>query len=248
MARNIGMDYSDFKAMNPAYRKSISPVTGVSTAYVPAAHGARAAAWLALPQARRFAGWQHYKVRRGDNLSSLSQRYGISVPVLSQANNLAGKILREGSVLLVPSANAASSGREGGTAASAKGLRGGSGNASASALSASADKADGRQIHTVRRGENFYRIAMNYGISLASLLEANGVSAKDSHLMAGQKLVIPAAGPAAAGKSGAVYVVQQGDTLYSLAQRNKISLDKLLRINSLDPGVIILPGQEILLP
>jgi membrane-bound lytic murein transglycosylase D len=250
MARNIGMDYGDFKTMNPAYRKAISPVTGASTAYVPSAYGARAADWLAQPQARRFAGWQHYKVRRGDNLSSLSQRYGISVPVLSQANNLAGKILREGSVLLVPgSVNAASSGREGGTAASAKGIRGNdSRTAAANALSASANKVDGGQIHTVRRGENFYRIAMNYGISLASLLEANGISAKDSHLMAGQKLIIPAARPAATGKTRGVYVVQHGDTLYSLAQRNKVSLDKLLRMNSLDPDVVILPGQEILLP
>jgi membrane-bound lytic murein transglycosylase D len=250
MARSIGMDYSEFRAMNPAYRRGISPVTGASTAYVPAAHGARAAAWLAQPQARRFAGWQQYKVRRGDNLSSLSQRYGISVPVLSQANNLAGKTLREGSLLLVPgSANAAPTGREGGAAASAKGISGNdSRNAAANAFSAAARKVDGRQIHTVRRGENFYRIAMNYGVSLASLLEANGISAKDSHLMAGQKLVIPAARPAATGKTRGIYVVRQGDTLYSLAQRNKISLDKLLRINSLDPDVIILPGQEILLP
>jgi membrane-bound lytic murein transglycosylase D len=246
MARSIGMEYGAFKSINPAYRKNISPVSSSSTAYVPAKYAEPAAAWLAQPQASRFAGWQRYKVRRGDSLYVISQRYGISVPVLSQANNLTGKTIREGAVILVPG-GVASAGVQKAQTLPVAGET--AANAGKSRVAANADKVKGRPIHTVRRGENLYRISLNYGISLASLLEANGIDAKDSHLMAGQKLVIPASGGTAAqNKARGVYVVQKGDTLYSLAQRNNISLAKLLRLNSLTPGVIILPGQELLIP
>jgi LysM repeat protein len=211
--------------MNPAYNRNISPLSGSSTAYVPAEYGEKAVAWLAQPQARRFAGWQQYKVRRGDSFYSLGQRYGVSAAILSQANNQTGKNLREGSMILVPSGNmVASTGRP-------------------------AVRTNGKPIHTVLRGENLYRISQNYGVSLASLLKANGINAEDTHLMAGQKLLIPTgAGSSTAVKPKGAYVVQKGDTLYSLAQRNKISLDELKRINSITSDTIILPGQELLIP
>jgi membrane-bound lytic murein transglycosylase D len=241
VARNIGMNYTSFKVMNPAYNKNLSPLSGSSTAYVPAEYAEKAVAWLARPQARRFAGWQQYKVRRGDSFSALGQRYGVSAAVLSQANNQTGKNLREGSMILVPGGN--------GNIVAADPVDIPTASASRASGVRPPVRTNGSPIHTVLRGENLYRISLNYGVSLASLLEANGINAEDTHLMAGQKLLIPTgAVSGAAGKPKGAYVVQKGDTLYSLAQRNKISLDELKRINSITSNIVILPGQELLIP
>jgi membrane-bound lytic murein transglycosylase D len=250
MARKVGLEYNSFKTLNPAYRKDISPVFGSSTAYVPAEYGERVMSWLAQPQARSFAGWQRYKVRRGDSLSTLSQRYGVSVPVLVQANNLTSTALHEGAMLLVPGGKRAPSAVQAEELlATDEKTRGNSARFIPAASASNQRASAGRPIHTVRRGENLYRIARNYGVDLASLLAINDISAEDSHLMAGQKLLIPTGfGAVAVAKSRGAYVVQKGDTLYSLAQRNKISVNELMRINRLTPNMVILPGQELLLP
>jgi murein DD-endopeptidase MepM/ murein hydrolase activator NlpD len=50
-------------------------------------------------------------VQRGDTLSSLSRRYGVSVDAIQSANNLADGRLREGQVLVMPGANMATASR-----------------------------------------------------------------------------------------------------------------------------------------
>jgi uncharacterized protein YkwD/LysM repeat protein len=50
--------------------------------------------------------------------------------------------------------------------------------------------ADGSIIHTVSEGENLQLIAMSYGISMATLLDYNGISQSGMAIYPGQKLVI----------------------------------------------------------
>ena len=257
LARQAGGSQEVFKSLNPAYRRNISPVSGPSTAYVPEENAAKAIAWLARPESRNFAGWQQYKIRKGDSLYAIGQRFGVSVAVLRQANNLSSNNLRQGAVLMVPG------GKQSSNLAAAKpaaqpaqpgkgaGVASGNKNAGSARVAASAPaNTGGRPIHTVRRGENLYQIAQGYGISVSSLQAANGMSASESFLVAGQKLVIPASGSKASTAKTArnVYIVRKGDTLYNLAQRNNISLDELMRVNGLKRGKPIMPGQELLIP
>ncbi len=46
-------------------------------------------------------------MQKGDTLSTLSQRYGVSINTIQSANNLADARLREGQVLVMPGANVA---------------------------------------------------------------------------------------------------------------------------------------------
>jgi len=50
---------------------------------------------------------------------------------------------------------------------------------------------EGGQIHVVQRGENLYRIALRYGVSVNRLAMINGIS-NPSLIFVGQRLVIPA--------------------------------------------------------
>ncbi|MDL2307661.1 LysM peptidoglycan-binding domain-containing protein [Desulfovibrio sp. OttesenSCG-928-C06] len=247
LARNAGVRGEFFRTLNPAYRRSISPVSGNSTAYIPVDNAAKAVAWLARPESRSFAGWQQYKVRKGDSLYAISSRYGVTVATLRQANNLKGNTLRQGAMLMVPGGKGAAPAAKSATSGNkAQGKQTASKNVSGGSKSASKS---GNPIHTVRRGENLYQIAQSYGVSLSSLQAANNMSASDSFVLAGQKLVIPAGKSSAqASKNKTVYVVQKGDTLYSLAQKNKISLDELVRVNGLKRNKPLMPGQQLLIP
>ncbi|GAB3508124.1 peptidoglycan DD-metalloendopeptidase family protein [Pseudoxanthomonas daejeonensis] len=50
---------------------------------------------------------------------------------------------------------------------------------------------------------------------------------------------------ASAGRSGATVVVQQGDTLYSIARRNGVAVTDMARWNGLQPPYTIYPGQRL---
>lgn len=95
------------------------------------------------------------------------------------------------------------------------------------------------QIHTVRAGETVVSIAKAYG-SLPSLIENyNGLSDPD-RLAVGQSLIIP--------DPEVTAVAQKGDTLYSLAQRFKVSVLQLLRLNpQVAGGSLIREGETIII-
>src|ERR1044071_8080824 len=54
---------------------------------------------------------------------------------------------------------------------------------------------DNQTTHVVQRGENLYRIALHYGISVDDLVKANHIT-NVSRIFAGQTLVIPHYNPA----------------------------------------------------
>lgn len=235
LARNSGVSWEEFKNMNPAYRRTISPPNAPSTAYVPMESTQRALAWISKAESARFAGWQQYRVRKGDSLYAISNRHGVPAEVIRQANSLKGNFLREGVVLLVPGSRPTQ------TAVVKK-----------PATIAAKQKqvvAPGSGTYTVKRGDSLYSIAQAHGISVSSLQKANNMTTRQTMLMPGQKLGIPVQNASSAAPSGGgSTVVRKGDTLYGIAMRNNTSVDALLRLNGLAPGQPIMPGQEILLP
>lgn len=57
----------------------------------------------------------------------------------------------------------------------------------------------------------------------------------------------PSASTASSGRQGATVVVQQGETLYSIARRNGVAVEDLARWNGLKPPYTIYPGQRLAL-
>jgi LysM repeat protein len=96
--------------------------------------------------------------------------------------------------------------------------------------------------HTVQPGENLFRIAQKYNVTVEALMGANGLSDPDT-LSAGQVLVIPAGAT-----TGAVtYVVQRGDTLFSIATRHETTVDALVALNGLSSADAIYVGQSLII-
>lgn len=110
-----------------------------------------------------------HRVMRGETLSHIARRYGVSVLALQQANgNISPRRLQVGQVLRVP----------GGTASSAS-----------TALASQGDA--GARFHQVRRGESLWTIARRYDVTMNQLRAWNNLSGR-SVIHPGQKLRVTA--------------------------------------------------------
>lgn len=111
---------------------------------------------------------------------------------------------------------------------------------------------DTQTTHVVQRGENLYRIALHYGISVDTLAKANSIT-NTSVIFAGQTLVIPDYNPApdtvenpTVAGTPTKYTVTYGDTLASIATKFGMTVDQLMKINNLSNPNRILRGQELM--
>ncbi|MDR1836955.1 MAG: M23 family metallopeptidase, partial [Treponema sp.] len=113
-------------------------------------------------------------------------------------------------------------------------------------------------IHVVGRGETIYSISRRYQVNANDLMRANNIT-DPSTLQAGTRLVIPQpaqntpvvnnqpAAPASA-QTLVDYRVVRGDTLYSIARNNGITLQNLLEINNFSTNHVIRVGDVIKVP
>jgi len=101
-------------------------------------------------------------VRRGDTLSGLAQKYGVSVAAIQRENHLRGTIIYVGQRLKIPTSSPASN---------------------------DSKKTNKTIVHVVRRGESLSLIAQRYGVSVTQIAKLNGIKNK-SLIRVGQKLVI----------------------------------------------------------
>jgi LysM repeat protein len=107
----------------------------------------------------------------------------------------------------------------------------------------------GGTVHVVQAGETAYRIAVNYGVTVAALVAANNL-ADATKIYVGQKLIIPASGtqPPAATGDATTYVVKAGDNLYRIALAFGITYQQLALHNGIsDPNDIVV-GQVLRIP
>jgi LysM repeat protein len=132
------------------------------------------------------------------------------------------------------------------------------------AAAPAAGAADG--VHVVQSGETLGLIAAQYGTSVDTLAEANGLS-DPNYLFVGQELIIPGAGgtaastggggggsagtsaPApAASSSGTTYTVETGDTLFGIAGHFGTSVTAIAEANGLSDPNYIYVGQQLTIP
>jgi murein DD-endopeptidase MepM/ murein hydrolase activator NlpD len=132
--------------------------------------------------------------------------------------------------------------------------------------SIAATRAPGREAGTtiiVGTSDTLDTLSRRYNVSSAAILQANGYKGPRA-LQPGQQLIIPhqtatAAAPALAAPKAAVaaapvsappsvHVVNRGDTLLSIAHRNRVPVAELAKVNSLDPHAKLKLGQKITVP
>lgn len=95
--------------------------------------------------------------------------------------------------------------------------------------------------YVVQRGDSLYSIARDYGVSIERLREENGLTT--DVLTIGQVLTIPSVG----NNTTNLYVVQRGDSLWSIANRFGVSINAIRMINNLTSDVLSI-GQTLIIP
>ena len=96
------------------------------------------------------------------------------------------------------------------------------------------------ELYQVKPGDTLYSIAKKYNLSLTELKAINNIT--NDNLAVGQLLNVPS-GLSLVNS----YIVEKGDTLYSIAKKFDISVNKLKEYNNLSTNLLSV-GQKILIP
>ncbi|WP_237686791.1 lytic transglycosylase [Arthrobacter sunyaminii] len=163
-----------------------------------------------------------HRIEAGDTVSSIAARYGLSLDEVLRVNNLqSSSLIFAGEELRLP----------------------GAGTAAAPAAAAS--------VYTVQAGDTLSAIAADHGVSLDSVLAANGLT-MTSIIRPGQEISLStgtatSAAPAAAAAPAATHNVEAGDTLTGIAARYNMGLTDLMAANGMDDSTVLFPGDVVAL-
>ena len=161
---------------------------------------------------------EEYIVQKGDTLWNISKRLDTSVDELKKLNNLNSNLLYVGQKLKVPSYMTAE---------------------------------DTNINYIVKPGDNLYNIAKSYNTTVNDIKTYNNLIS--DNLNVGQIIKIPESTSIITPSEdevineGSVYVVQKGDTLYSIAKKFNTTVDNLKNINSIIGDVLSI-GMNLLIP
>lgn len=152
---------------------------------------------------------QTYTVQSGDTLYGISKQFGVSVDELKRINNLTSNTITKGEILKIPS---------------------------------TVTTID----YVVKKGDSLYSIAKRYNTTVKDITRLNNLTSNS--LTVGQLLIIAIDDNATSTPTTYKdYVVKKGDSLYSIANKNNITVDELKKINNLTSNMLSI-GQVLKLP
>lgn len=101
-------------------------------------------------------------------------------------------------------------------------------------------------VYVVQAGDTLSGIALAHGVSVASIVSANGIR-DPNFIVEGQELTIPDAGGATVGGARG-HTIQPGETLFGIAGRYGTSVDAIAQANGIADPNFIVAGRQLLIP
>ena len=159
-----------------------------------------------------------YTVKKGDSLWNIAREYETTVDAIIQLNNLGTTALSVGQTLKIP------------------------------------NKTQSSLTYTVQKGDSLWKIANNFGVSVDSIIQANNLSG--TNLSIGQQLIIPGTTTTPTTpttptppeeNTTQLYVVQSGDSLWSIARKFNTTVSEIRNANNLTTDVLQV-GQLLRIP
>ena len=240
-AELAGTDVDTIYAYNPGYNRWSTDPKGPHRLVLPVdvADGFETA--LADVPVKERIRWKRHRVGFGETISEIALEHNTTVSAIREANSLRGNTIRAGKHLLIPVAT--------------KPLSAYSKSADARLAKKQNRKRKGNKVeHIVANGESFWTISQKYKVGTRQLAAWNGMAPGDT-LPVGRKLVVwtdvkelPRTSPnAALGNMTRKlrYRVRNGDSLYLIANRFRVSVNDIARWNKIDKNKILRPGQTL---
>jgi membrane-bound lytic murein transglycosylase D len=236
VAKALGCSVETLADLNPELRRNVTPPdikpyrlrvpkgTGELFSHI----------YHHLPESERTQ-WAQHTVRRGETLSAIARRYGISSSEIARHNKLKSQhTLSVGQTLEIPVP----------TGALADNYDDNSDDSPAPSRSSSGSTKGSK--YTVKRGDSLWELAKKFGTTTSAIRRINGMGAHDP-LVAGRMITVPGAGSEREAGSF-YYTIRRGDTMSTIAGKFGIALKKLMASNqSINPNRIS-AGQRILIP
>ncbi len=150
---------------------------------------------------------KYYTVKRGDSLSSIAERFGVTVAQLREWNGIEADNINAGVRIAV--------------------------DASASRRVSKPEVKT--STYTVKKGDGLGAIAERHGMTLQEIRELNGL--KDNNIQVGQKLKVTGKASEERNEKPEVktstYTVKKGDGLGAIAERHGMTLQEIRELNGL---------------
>ncbi|MBN2189008.1 MAG: LysM peptidoglycan-binding domain-containing protein [Chitinispirillaceae bacterium] len=229
VSRAVDVPYDTLKKINPhLMRWCTPPDVADAVLYLPCGTKERFAAFVSqLPETKKVR-WCRYEVKANDNLSLIARRFRIPADGVKAINRLTKDRLAAGQHLFLP-------------------LPKGDEKTAAYYIPPELPKEDDYGYVTryrVRKGDCISTIARRFHVTCAQLYRWNRLTSK-SKLRIGRRLIVRPGPPpepvvvapltnAGTKKTDGTYVVQLGDTPFSIARRSGIAITDLLAWNRLD--------------
>ena len=172
-----------------------------------------------------------YAVKAGDNLWNISRKYGVSVEVIIDINDLREKdLLSLGQKIEIP------------------------------AIGGGVSKSNQKQeptivTYTVVKGDTLWSISQRYDVKMTSIISTNNLK-EISRLSIGQKLKLPitnmdiakAEGYSQEAAAEIIYYVKKGESLWSISREYNVKLEAIIAANSIVDASKISAGQQLRIP
>ncbi len=233
-ARLAGISSDEIYQLNPAFLRWATDPTGPFYLLLPVKAAPVFERNLAALTANERMGVSRYVVRAGNTLYSIARRFSTTTDLLRRLNNLPSGQLVVGQAIDVPTTDYQLPHR----------------------VLVAAEQNDQSlwrhefrfRVIRVQPGDSLWSIAQRNGMSVQRLAQINGLSVRHSILYPGEPLRLYADARVGRFTRPGVRVVQvrPGDSLWSIAVRNHVSVHALARANGLSPyHPILVPGQQL---
>jgi membrane-bound lytic murein transglycosylase D len=225
-AANIaGMGIKKLHHLNPGFNQWATAPNGPHQLLLPKTHIQTFKNNLKLSSKDKRLKWVRYRVKAGDTLSGIAQKFKTTMIIIKETNQLRNHKLKINQHLLIAVASKSHSHYQL-SAAERKKTR--------------QKKVRGQKklIYHVKVGDSFWKIAQKYQTTTRKLAYWNHMSPRDT-LKVGQKLIVWAkeSHPNQVNKNHTVkkvhYRIQKGDTLSHIAHKFKVSIRHLKEWNSM---------------
>ncbi|MDH5600036.1 MAG: LysM peptidoglycan-binding domain-containing protein [Gammaproteobacteria bacterium] len=220
--------------LNSGYNRWATSPDGPYNLLIPVTHAEQFKIRLTEVPANKRIRWIRHRVRKGETLSTIAQKFHTSIRTIKRVNRLRGKIIRTGRGLTIPVAS--------------RSLR-------EYRLSANQRKSklqniprQGRKVsHIVQEGDTFWDLARYHRVGVRQLAKWNSMAPRD-RLQAGQQLIIwsrrgsevtssvdlenLSAPPRRKITKRIGYRVRNGDSLAKISSKFNVSISQLKSWNS----------------
>ena len=194
------------------------------------------------------------RVRRGDTLLKIANRYGVSVENLKAANRHIKRInqLKIGDKINIP--GSADSTYSQVNVASLESDNSSETSQVSSTRSESTPSPKPNKKYKVQKNDTLASIASKYSTTIQNLQKLNNLGKKTT-IFVGQRIAVPSASASEeefentsnSGSGKITYIVQDNDTIYKIAQKYGVDYRKIKELNNIKDHKKIRPGQKLVI-